>query len=298
MGWFVPQSLGIGYQYVGDALNGNMALKAMALLLALRVVGTAVCYASGNAGGIFGPALFIGAMLGGTLGNIAHQAFPNSIASAGAYALVGMGTAFAGIVRVPMTSVIMIFEVTRDYTIIVPLMISNLISFFISRRLQPEPIYDALSRQDGIHLPRSGAHAARSTLRVMEAMPSETRAIEAEATIQEALDSIRSRPVSAWPVARSKQLLGLVSASNLESAAEDGAGYRLVSEILEPLPKDRLDAANFPHVHPDHPLDVALRRMGEMHLDVLPVVSRANVLEIVGIITLPDIMRAYGIRAS
>src|SRR5215471_648726 len=225
-------------------------------------------------------------------GRLARTAFPDHVASAGAYALVGMGTAFAGIVRVPMTSVIMIFEVTRDYTIIVPLMISNLISFFISRRLQPEPIYDALSRQDGIHLPRSGAHAARSTLRVMEAMPSETRAIEAEATIQEALDSIRSRPVSAWPVARSKQLLGLVSASNLESAAEDGAGYRLVSEILEPLPKDRLDAANFPHVHPDHPLDVALRRMGEMHLDVLPVVSRANVLEIVGIITLPDIMRA------
>jgi CIC family chloride channel protein len=298
MGWFVPQSLGIGYQYVGDALNGNMALKAMALLLALRVVGTAVCYASGNAGGIFGPALFIGAMLGGTLGNIAHQAFPNSIASAGAYALVGMGTAFAGIVRLPMTSVIMIFEVTRDYTIIVPLMISNLISFFISRRLQPEPIYDALSRQDGIHLPRSGARAARNTLRVMEAMPSETRTIEPEATIQEALDSIRSLPVSAWPVARSKQLLGLITASNLESAAEEGAGYRPVSEILEPLPKGHLDAGNFPHVHPDHPLDVALQRMGEMHLDVLPVVSRANVLEIVGVITLPGILRAYGIRAS
>ena len=297
MGWFVPQSLGIGYQYVGDALNGNMALKAMALLLALRVVGTAVCYASGNAGGIFGPALFIGAMLGGTLGNIAHQAFPNAIASAGAYALVGMGTAFAGIVRVPMTSVIMIFEVTRDYTIIVPLMISNLISFFISRRLQPEPIYEALSRQDGIHLPGSGANAPR-TLRVMGAMPSDTRTIEPEATIQEALDRIRSLPVNAWPVARSQQLLGLVTASNLESAAEDGAGYRPVSEILEPISKDHLDAGDFPHVHPDHPLDVALRRMGEMHLDVLPVVSRANVLEIVGVITLPDIMRAYGIRAS
>jgi CIC family chloride channel protein len=298
MGWFVPQSLGIGYQYVGDALNGNMALKAMALLLALRVVGTAVCYASGNAGGIFGPALFIGAMLGGTLGDIAHRAFPDSVAPAGAYALVGMGTAFAGIVRVPMTSVIMIFEITRDYTIIVPLMISSLISYFVSRRLQPEPVYDALSRQDGIHLPRSRAHAERSTLRVMDAMPSETPIIEPESTIQEVLDIFRSLPVSAWPVARNKQLLGLVTASNLESAAEDGAGYRTVFEILEPLPKGHLNEGNFPHVHPDHPLDVALRRMGEIHLDVLPVVSRANVLEIVGVITLRDIMRAYGIRAN
>jgi chloride channel protein, CIC family len=192
MGWFVPQSLGIGYQYVGDALNGNMALKVMALLLALRVVGTAVCYASGNAGGIFGPALFIGAMLGGTLGSLAHQAFPNSVSPAGPYALVGMGTAFAGIVRAPMTSVIMIFEVTRDYSIIVPLMISNLISFFISRRLQPEAIYEALSRQDGIHLPASRSHGTRSFLRVIEAMRSEINPIEPQATIQEAIDHIRS----------------------------------------------------------------------------------------------------------
>jgi chloride channel protein, CIC family len=297
MGWFVPQSLGIGYQYVGDALNGNMELKAMALLLALRLVGTAVCYASGNAGGIFGPALFIGAMLGGTLGNLAHWAFPNSVASAGAYALVGMGAAFAGIVRVPMTSVIMIFELTRDYAIIVPLMISNLISFFISRRLQPEPIYEALSRQDGIHLPGSRAHAARSTLRVMEAMSPETRPVEPQATVQEALDRIRSLAVSAWPVADGKRLFGLVTASSLESATDDGAGDRPVSEILEPLPKGALDAHNFPHVHPDHPLGLALQRMGDLRLDVLPVVSRANVLEIVGVITSADVLRAYGFKS-
>jgi CIC family chloride channel protein len=274
-----------------------MALKAMALLLALRIVGTAVCYASGNAGGIFGPALFIGAMLGGTLGNIAHHAFPNSVASAGAYALVGMGTAFAGIVRVPMTSVIMIFEVTRDYAIIVPLMISNLISFFISRRLQPQAIYEALSRQDGIHLPSSGERAGRGTLRVIDAMLAETRTIEPQATIREALERIRSLAVSVWPVASGNQLLGLVTASHLESAADDGAGYGLVSEILEPVRTGHLDTNNFPHVHPDHPLDLALRRMGEMHLDVLPVVSRANVLELLGVITLPNVLRAYGIRS-
>ena len=144
MGWFVPQSLGIGYQYVGQALNGEMALKAMVLLLVLRLVSTTTCYASGNAGGIFGPSLFIGAMLGGAIGSVAHAVLPQYTASAGAYALVGMGTAFAGIVRVPLTSVIMIFEVTRDDSIIVPFMISNLISFFISYRLQREPIYEAL----------------------------------------------------------------------------------------------------------------------------------------------------------
>lgn len=134
LAWFVPQVLGVGYTYVGEALNGRMAFQLMALLVVLKVLATTSSYASGNAGGIFGPSLFIGAMTGGAVGSLAHAAFPQSTANPGAYALVGMGTAFAGIVRVPLTSVIMIFEMTRDYSIIVPLMISNLVSFYISFR--------------------------------------------------------------------------------------------------------------------------------------------------------------------
>src|SRR5947207_5224134 len=113
MGWFVPQTLGVGYKYVGDALNGGIALKLMVLLLVLKLFAVTVSYASGNAGGIFGPSLFLGAMLGGIVGTGAHYVSPAHVASPGAYALVGMGTAFAGIVRAPMTSVVMIFETTR-----------------------------------------------------------------------------------------------------------------------------------------------------------------------------------------
>jgi len=152
LAWFVPQVLGVGYTYVGDALNGRMAFQLMALLVVLKVLATTSSYASGNAGGIFGPSLFIGAMTGGAVGSLAHAALPQSTANPVAYALVGMGTAFAGIVRVPLTSVIMIFEMTRDYSIIVPLMISNLVSFYISFRLQRQPIYEALALQDGVHL--------------------------------------------------------------------------------------------------------------------------------------------------
>jgi CIC family chloride channel protein len=148
-----PGVLGVGYNLVSDALNGEMALKMMLLLLVLKLVATTTSYGSGNAGGIFGPALFIGAMLGGAVGQIAHTLLPDHTGTAGAYALVGMGAAFAGIVRTPMTSVIMIFEVTRDYTIIVPLMIANMCSYLVSQRLQQLPIYEALSRQDGITMP-------------------------------------------------------------------------------------------------------------------------------------------------
>jgi chloride channel protein, CIC family len=152
-----PGVLGVGYNLVSDALNGQMALKMMLLLLVLKLVATSTSYSSGNAGGIFGPALFIGAMLGGGVGQVAHSLLPDYTGNAGAYALVGMGAAFAGIVRTPMTSVIMIFEVTRDYTIIVPLMIANLCSYLLAQKLQKLPIYEALSRQDGITMP-SAAH--------------------------------------------------------------------------------------------------------------------------------------------
>lgn len=152
-----PGVLGVGYNLVSDALNGQMALKMMLLLLVLKLVATTTCYGSGNAGGIFGPSLFIGAMLGGVVGQAAHSLLPDHTGNAGAYALVGMGAAFAGIVRTPMTSVIMIFEVTRDYTIIVPLMIANLCSYVLAQKLQKLPIYEALSRQEGIAMP-SAAH--------------------------------------------------------------------------------------------------------------------------------------------
>ena len=151
-----PGVLGVGYNLVGDALNGQLALKVMLLLGVLKLVATATSYSSGNAGGIFGPSLFIGAMLGGAVGQVAHTLLPDHTGNAGAYALVGMGAAFAGIVRTPMTSVIMIFEVTRDYTIIVPLMIANMCSYVLAKKLQKLPIYEALSRQDGIVMPSPG----------------------------------------------------------------------------------------------------------------------------------------------
>lgn len=152
-----PGVLGVGYNFVNQALNGRMELKILLLLLALKLVATTISYSSGNAGGIFGPSLFIGAMLGGSVGYVAHTLLPAYTGNAGAYALVGMGAAFAGIVRTPMTSVIMIFEVTRDYTIIVPLMIANLCSYALAQKLHRMPIYESLSRQEGIAMP-SAAH--------------------------------------------------------------------------------------------------------------------------------------------
>jgi CIC family chloride channel protein len=152
----IPQAMGVGYEYVDQALGGGMLLNTMVLFCAAKLAATIVSYASGNAGGIFGPALYLGAMTGGAVGVLIHAFAPFPTSDPGAYALVGMGALFAGIIRAPMTSVIMIFELTQDYHILVPLMVANMISLFVSRRYQPTPIYHALLEQDGIHLPPSG----------------------------------------------------------------------------------------------------------------------------------------------
>jgi chloride channel protein, CIC family len=291
LGWFFPKVLGVGYNFVGQALNGEMAIRIMALLVLLKVVATATCYASGNAGGIFGPSLFIGAMLGGAVGGVAHQFMPDYTGSVGAYALVGMGTAFAGIVRVPMTSVIMIFEITRDYSIIVPLMISNLISYFISSRLQEESIYEALLHQDGIHLP-SGAKAREALLMVGQALRGTPQSLPATLRVSEAAATV-DRETADWPVVDEMGLRGMLRIEQLDRAIQDGEGEQTLSQLVPAPRPDRLGAHDFPHLHADHSLDFAMRRLAETGLEVLPVVSRTNIRELKGTISMQDILAAY-----
>ncbi len=286
MGWFVPQVLGVGYGYVGIALNGGMAFKLMALLVVLKVVAVGTSYGSGNAGGIFGPSLFIGAMLGGAVGSAAHWLMPTHTAGPGAYALVGMGAVFAGVVRTPMTSILMIFETTREYSIIVPLMIANLISLLISSRLQRVPIYDALSLQDGIHLPTMEARREYAQRQVSRAMRETQELLSAEMTVQQTAENIRSSEFRAWPVMDRQGVLGVISRSAIEKALAENSARKL-SEIL--------DSLVYPHVHSDQSLDVALNRMGASHLDVLPVVSRLNIHRLEGVITLRDVLESYGV---
>jgi CIC family chloride channel protein len=290
MGWFVPQLLGVGYKHVGEVLNGGMALRLMILLLALKLVAVATSYASGNAGGIFGPSLFLGAMLGGIFGNVANHFLPNYVGTPGAYALVGMGTAFAGIVRAPMTSVVMIFEITRDYAVIVPLMISNLVSFFISSRFQKQPIYEILAQQDGMHLPTVERRQQDRQRQVQQAMRDAKEILSVEMTVQEALEKSKSSEFHAWPVSDERGVIGVISLQSLQRANGDGLGSKRLSEIV--------DAGEFPHVHADHSLHLALDRMGATQLDILPVVSRANVHQLEGVVTLREVLALYGVESK
>jgi CIC family chloride channel protein len=227
-------------------------------------------------------------MVGGTVGSIAHTYFEAYTATPGAYALVGMGTAFAGILRVPMVSVIMIFEITHDYAIIVPLMISNLISFFVSYRLQRQPIYEALALQEGIHRPHSESAKRHLEVRVAMRPPRET--FNMDMTVATCVERAGHSSLRAWPVLDKNGVWGVVSLAQLQSAFDDGRSDQKVSTLL--------DARTFPHLHSDHSLDLALERMGSTGFDLLPVVSRANIHDMEGVCSLLDVLRAFGVRGE
>jgi len=279
IGWFYPEVMGAGYHYVDGVLNGDVVIKTLFILAALKLIATAVCYSSGNAGGIFGPSLFIGAMVGGSFGGVIHQLLPNHTAGPGAYALVGMGVAFAGIIRSPLTSVIMIFEMTRDYSIIVPLMISNLIAFYISYKLQHEPIYEALAGQDGVHLPSAASRVQVLRLRVADAMSDPGEMFPPEMSV-----SALAGQTGPIIVGDEHRLYGVIDPSKLDSVFMESA---TLADLFR-------DEAEFPHLHPDQSLAIALDRMGTAKVRAMPVVSRANINHLVGIITLDAVLDAYG----
>ncbi len=145
------------YKTLTQALLGNLPVTAMAALCVLKLAATVTSYSSGGSGGIFAPALFMGGMLGGAVGYLDVTVFHHSADSIGAFAVVGMGAVFAGIVRAPMTSILIIFEMTGGYGLVLPMMIANMSAFALARHWRHTPVYDALLEQDGIYLEREAA---------------------------------------------------------------------------------------------------------------------------------------------
>lgn len=152
--WFKQHGItGGGYRTLSLALSGSLPVKVLLGLCLLKLAATACSYSSGGVGGIFAPALFIGGTLGGAVGYLDVAVFHHSSDSIGAFALVGMGAVFAGIIRAPMTSVLIIFEMTGGYGLILPLMIANMSAYGLARHWRHTPIYEALLQQDGVVLP-------------------------------------------------------------------------------------------------------------------------------------------------
>ena len=283
---YSPAIMGVGYEYVDQALNGGLLLKTMGILCLLKMGATIVSYASGNAGGIFAPSLYIGAMAGGAVGLIVHRVAPFPTGDPGAYALVGMGTLFAGIIRAPMTSVFMIFEITQDYQILVPLMVANLLSFMISKHYQPAPVYHALLHQDGVHLPSPATTATGDGTLARHVMRTDMTFISPDRSVDEALIWAAEHAAPAYLVGSPERLVGVVTRRQLEALKETGRAA------------DRLDALahdGFAHAHADHPIDVVLERLADSD-GLLPILSRTEGTRVEGVITAESLLRGSNER--
>ena len=283
--WLVfPGLFEVGYGPVGEALAGELSLGIMAGMLAIHLVLAMVAYASGNAGGIFGPSIFMGAMLGGVVGSAADQWFDLGTGP-GPYALVGMGAAFAGIVRVPMASVFMVFEITQNYAVIVPLMIANMTSFLVSRKLQPVAVYEALALQDGVRLPPASGSTSHPVVRSAMRPPREL--LPPELTVGDAIERVAFSGKRSWPVARQGRIFGIITLTELERWHRWGQDQERLGDLIR--------GRSFPHVHADESVDHVLAEMGRKRLDLLPVVSRVDIHQLEAVVTVSDLIRAYGI---
>jgi CIC family chloride channel protein len=281
MGIWFPQVMGAGYDYMDQAMHGQFLWKMLFLLAILKLIATCLSFSSGTPGGLFAPTLFIGAMLGGGVGMFVRVSFPQMTVPVGAYALVGMGTLFAGILRAPLTSVFMILEVSGNYSIILPVIISNVISYFISRSFQKTPIFDLLSRQDGLDLPSLEEERELQVLRVEDAMqPGEPFFLSGFETLADARRSIADLPENYFLVQMASGNWAGIQKSELNKISAD-----------ERVPLATVVNTMLPRLHPDTPLDQALRQIHDWPM--LPVVHRADFNRLLGVLKLEDIIRAY-----
>jgi chloride channel protein, CIC family len=278
---------GGGYETLGAALTGNLGLTVMAVLCVMKLVATVFSYGSGGSGGIFAPALFIGGMLGGAIGTLDTIVFHHTGEPIGAFALVGMGAVFSGIIRAPMTSVLIIIEMTGGYSLILPLMIANMMAYVIARHWRPSTIYEALLEQDGIDLRPKSATAEVESLRLRQITRGDVRlrTFRLSAHADEVMKGKNLAPKQdVYPVVDDGgKIVGLITSDELAILTSDPALLLLVNaaDLMRPTVTVGLD----------DDLGSALQAMLSNGLSQLPVTDEDG--QCVGVVSEADIARAF-----
>jgi CIC family chloride channel protein len=279
----LPQVMGAGYPIIDQALHAQFAWRLLFVLALVKLFATGLSFISGTPGGMFAPTLFIGAMLGGAVGGVEHHFFPSLTGTIGTFALVGMGTFFAGFLRAPITSIFMVIEVSGNYAAALPVMASSLIAYLISRRYQKTPLFDLLSRQDGLILPSLEERREQVAIAIEDAMrPADVILVRPDETVANLARRAAEKKDVPLLIRVRVGVWRLVDRDDLRSAAADASTSLLASQVASKGP--------LPMLFPDEPLEEALRWIGDW--PVLPVVSRADLGRLEGILTLPDVLHA------
>jgi CIC family chloride channel protein len=295
IGYFgLPQVMGAGYGAIDQAMHAQFAWKMLLLLALFKIIATTLSFSSGTPGGMFAPTLFIGAMLGASIGTFEKLYFPqlHLTGSLGSYALVGMGVLFAAFLRAPLTSVFMVLEVSGNYSIIVPVILANTIAYVISRSFQPVPVFEMLTQQDGLYLPSMEEQREESELHIEDALqPVVAPVLQGSQTIAGAMKAIA-------------QYSGMEDSATVLIQCRDGLWYAARYEELKALfakfsegdsTTDSLELQlgkeRTPTLFPDLPLASTLPHFKRWPL--LPITNRAIRGALEGAVSMADVLKRY-----
>jgi len=287
VGIFIPHVFGVGYDAIELAIRGNMAFVLLLSLIFLKIFATSVTIGSGGSGGVFAPSLFIGAMTGGAFGCIAHFLFPGVTATSGAYSLVGMGAVLAAATHGPINGIIILFEMTGSYKIILPLMLSCIIAAVLSGQIRRESIYTLKLIRRGVDIRAGREVNVLRSLFVRDAMTKDVVTVPEDLPLPDLVRFTLEGRYSSFPVVDRQGLLsGIVTFQDFkEILFEEGLENLVVAgDIAVPGVITVTEGEN---------LDRALRKIGFRNIEQLPVVAEGNPRKIVGILSRRDILSAY-----
>jgi CIC family chloride channel protein len=280
----VPQMYGVGYPVLEHAVAGHYLILALLGLLAAKILATSLTMWIGGSGGVFAPSLFMGAMLGSAYGAIAHDALPHLAANAGAYGLVGMGAVFASAARAPITAVLIIFELTGDYRVILPLMIAVVIATTVSNAITSETIYTLKLRRRGINID-APKPSLMAQITVGEAHGDPPPPLDPDQPLSEILDRFTADRTNALPVVdRDGSFLGVVSAGDVAQALANAAGDQTARMLVHETPE----------LQADQTLEDAISRLGTTDDDGIAVLDEHK--HLAGWLTHRQLLRAYRAR--
>jgi CIC family chloride channel protein len=282
---YFPEIFGVGYEAINEALTGEIGWKGLLILAMVKIVAVSLTIGSGGSGGVFAPSLFIGAMAGGAVGTVVHSLWPEISGSPGAYALVGMGAVVAAGTHAPITAIVMIFELTGDYKIILPLMISCIIATLLATRIQKASIYTLKLLRRGVDI-RGGLSAnVLSHLTAREAMRSEYAEVGRGDQLMPVISRFVERPGETVLVTGDdRRLLGVITIDDIRPLMTN---LESVQEFV--IAEDMMRTGGFPVFSPDDPLDEVMRRFGQYRF-MAPVVERGR---LVGALWPQDVIECY-----
>ena len=287
---FLPEVLGSGLEFIGDSIGDNvdLAVGTLVALFLLKALATTFTLGSGNSGGDLAPVLFLGAIVGSVVGQVGHNALPAIVSDPGAFALVGMAAMFAGAARAPITSIMLVLEMSNDYRLIVPLMLSVVVSTLLADILHRESIYTLKLALKGIHLERGHDVDLLQSVVVRDVMSDNYQPVSSSTTLIEMIVKLNTSHHHGFPIVDDGHLRGIVTLTDVERAQKEGASF-------DATVMDFGTTQNYYLVYPDDPIYLALRRMNAYGIGRLPVIKRYSDEEYLGMIRREDILKAYDI---